>query len=271
MKYKTILSKKDLLITIGCLVFVLLNLAAIGKTGQQKAKEIICLSNMKQWHEIFTAYANDNDGFFPPDYYYENGYAYRCDWYEVLEPYYKDRKMLLCPSAIKVRYVDQSGNPMNGHEGGVDPYCSYLGGNYKISYCFNGWMSPTIEQTPIYSRPAELRWANINTLVQPDTIPMIADSIGHLRKFPQAYTTPPSYRYEPVISTDDRLNEFCIDRHGPAKDPYINSAFADGCARNVGLKELWTLNWHRNWQQQRQDYQPVISWPQWMQDFTDYE
>jgi len=111
----------------------------------------------------------------------------------------------------------------------------------------------------------------MNTFVQPDTIPLMADSIGYPRKFPHAYTEPPAYKNQPAISHTERLIEFCLDRHGPAKDPCINSAFADGSARNVGLKELWVLNWHRQWQQERQDYQPVMSWPQWMQDFTDYE
>jgi len=259
-----ILSKKDALITIGCLVFVLLNLAAIGNTGRNKAKEIICLSNMKQWHQIFTAYANDNSGFFPPDYYYGN--FSRCNWWQVLEPYYKDRNMLLCPSAIKVRNVNPSGVPYSNDEGGVQPYCSSLSVDYKISYCFNGWMSSESENlAPLYGR----RWTNINTLLQPHTIPLIGDSTEYPKKFPLAYTLPPAYRNQLATSTMDRLIEFCIDRHGPAKDPYINSAFADGSARNVGLKELWVLNWHRNWQQEHQEN--PVTWPQWMQDFTDYE
>ena len=264
MKYKTILSKKDALITIGCLVFVLLNLAAIGNTGRNKAKEIICLSNMKQWHQLFTAYANDNSGFFPPDYYKNLS---KCYWWEALEPYYKDKNMLLCPSAIKVRNVSDSGVPYSTDEGGLPPYCSFLMSNYKISYSFNGWMGPAegLNLAPLYGK----RWANINTLLQPHTIPLIGDSIGYPRKFPQADTSPPAYRNQISTSTIDRFIEFCIDRHGPAKDPYINSAFADGSARNVGLKELWVLNWHRTWQQEHQEN--PITWPQWMQDFTDYE
>ena len=42
--------------------------------------------------------------------------------------------------------------------------------------------------------------------------------------------------------TTGEMNQFCIDRHNGT----MNFAFADWSARQVGLKELWTLRWHRN-------------------------
>jgi len=62
----------------------------------------------------------------------------------------------------------------------------------------------------------------------------------------------------------------CINRH----IGYANVLFMDWSSRKVGLKELWTLKWHRQ-------YDTVGSWttaggvvptdwPQWMKGFKDY-
>jgi len=62
----------------------------------------------------------------------------------------------------------------------------------------------------------------------------------------------------------------CINRHEGA----VSCLLVDGSVRKVGLKELWTLKWHRSfntagpWTKaggvQRED------WPAWIRDFKDY-
>jgi prepilin-type processing-associated H-X9-DG protein len=56
---------------------------------------------------------------------------------------------------------------------------------------------------------------------------------------------------------------FCVDRHIGG----TNGLFFDLSARKVGLKELWELEWHRNWNPNN-DPPPV--WPAWMENFKDY-
>ena len=41
--------------------------------------------------------------------------------------------------------------------------------------------------------------------------------------------------------SSDCMSRFCLDRH----NENINMLFMDLTARKVGLKELWTLKWHR--------------------------
>ena len=38
------------------------------------------------------------------------------------------------------------------------------------------------------------------------------------------------------------MARYCINRH----NGYVNGLFCDWSVRKVGLKELWTLKWHRN-------------------------
>ena len=62
----------------------------------------------------------------------------------------------------------------------------------------------------------------------------------------------------------------CINHH----DGYVNGLFFDWSVRRVGLKELWTLKWH----QQFNTIGPWTKsggvrpedWPKWMRGFKDY-
>ncbi len=55
---------------------------------------------------------------------------------------------------------------------------------------------------------------------------------------------------------------FCIDRH----EGTINGVFLDLSARKIGLKELWTLKWYKEFD--TSGYKGVR--PQWMRKYKDY-
>jgi prepilin-type processing-associated H-X9-DG protein len=66
------------------------------------------------------------------------------------------------------------------------------------------------------------------------------------------------------------MPDICINRH----DRGINVLFMDGSVRKVGLKELWTLKWHREFDTvnpwtRAGGIQPT-DWPEWMRKFKDY-
>ena len=63
---------------------------------------------------------------------------------------------------------------------------------------------------------------------------------------------------------------FCMDRHSGN----INGVFVDLSARPIGLKQLWTLKWHRNYNTSGHfttagGMRPE-DWPEWMSGFKDY-
>jgi prepilin-type processing-associated H-X9-DG protein len=72
------------------------------------------------------------------------------------------------------------------------------------------------------------------------------------------------------IPDEDGMQRYCIDRHSGK----INAVFFDFSVRPVGLKELWKLKWHRNFNTEgpwtkaggvlQQD------WPYWMRDFKEF-
>jgi prepilin-type N-terminal cleavage/methylation domain-containing protein/prepilin-type processing-associated H-X9-DG protein len=62
----------------------------------------------------------------------------------------------------------------------------------------------------------------------------------------------------------------CINRH----DGYVNGLFFDWSVRKVGLKDLWTLKWHRQYNTagpwtKAGGVKPE-DWPKWMRRFKDY-
>ncbi|MGB2862020.1 MAG: hypothetical protein WBC05_01735 [Sedimentisphaerales bacterium] len=66
------------------------------------------------------------------------------------------------------------------------------------------------------------------------------------------------------------MSHFCINRH----EGYVNGVFMDWSVRKIGLKELWTLKWHRDFN--TAGYWTTAggvvqeNWPQWMRRFRDY-
>jgi len=68
----------------------------------------------------------------------------------------------------------------------------------------------------------------------------------------------------------DNITYFSIDRHNGG----INSLFLDFSVRKVGLKELWTLKWDKEFDTAgpwtRAGGVLPEDWPQWMRSFKDY-
>jgi len=121
MKSTTAFTRKDIVVVMGCVVFLLVNLGAIGSGGRRRAKRLVCLTNLRQLTLAWTQYANDNDGklvngdtgeydIIHPD---ETPWVLR-DWgtddMEVkrnailngaLFPYCKDIKLYKCPMGVR--------------------------------------------------------------------------------------------------------------------------------------------------------------------------
>ena len=113
----------------------------------------------------------------------------------------------------------------------------------------------------------------------PGLVPLLGDL--HLQgAAPEATDVPPEFHGDFVpcgIGTSqwnrnvDQMKSVCMDRHGSGK---TNMIFMDGSSRAVGLKELWTLKWHKGYHTagpwtKAGGMQPG-DWPQWMRRFKEY-
>jgi len=248
MKSKTALTKKDVVIVLACVFFLLVNLGAIGAGGRRRAKEALCLSNLKQWGTIVYLYTQDNSWILPPS---------SQSWLGVTEPYIQDDKVWMCPAATKTM-----------SEGAKQPFAAQdsMGQNTlkgaKTSYGFQDWARSHIDHYPEFDK---LLWKT-SEVKEASRVPVIADCVRPYIVNPEHSDEPPAYQEDVIVGegvAKGEMKRYSVNRHNGA----INGAFLDFSARKIGLKELWEVDWHRNW---NPDNDPPPAWPAWMQNFKDY-
>jgi hypothetical protein len=129
------------------------------------------------------------------------------------------------------------------------------------SYGINEW----IRKIPYHFPKAGVAlnfWENTD-VKRPRNIPIWLDSTYMYSRF---------YGYGPPRNEEYKWRgaSFVINRH----DGYINGLFMDLSGRKIGLKELWTLKWHRNFNTAnywtRAGGIKPEDWPEWMRKFKDY-
>ena len=136
---------------------------------------------------------------------------------------------------------------------------------FRCSYGFNGWLINYPFRLFSRSRPNPLG-QDVLSFRGKSNIPALLDSSDACRA-PGPYDYPP---LRPDWGGSGGMSEFCINRH----DRCINSLFLDWSARRIGLKELWTLKWHEEYNTAgpwtKAGGALPEDWPLWMRSFKDY-
>lgn len=244
-------------------------LPALGLAKKQ-TKAVMCQANLRHWGLIFTMYAEDNDGHFPEELTPTTGNP---GWGLSLRPYYTDYDIRLCPAATKFW--------SDGHRGTFSAWGVFRGdpsdegawwaeeGAYG-SYGMNGWVCYENPQIANWNPNIDIRnnWGTPN--VQGAAyIPLFLDC-GWVDGWPESFDDPPEYDGEIGEYDVQAMKQFCLNRH----DGHTNSLFMDSSVREVGIKEFWTLKWHRwfgtdgPWTKAG-GVTPDM-WPLWMGKFEEY-
>ena len=251
------LSKKDLIISFVCIAFLLAALGSVGSTGRRRAKEALCLSNLRRWGNVFLAFAEDNDGYFMAGRHPDSSKSN--NWWRALEPYYGDRNLLRCPEGNNEYLKAWTGGGNHGVWGPqwFPPGPPEGDGPWWGSYGINEWVCNPPADPGVY-RP-EKYWRTPN-VAGAETIPLLLDSWWD-QGWAEYHDTIPSFpgQWE-GIGMDD-MGHFCIIRHYGA----INGVFLDGSAHRIELKCLWSLNWHRGYPVDADEPE----WPQWIQELPE--
>ena len=273
MRHEVHFAKKDILVVFGCVLFLLLNIGAIGSGGRRRAKEMVCLSNLRQWGMIFEMYAKDYNGRFMAGY---SAQPKANRWVSALGDYYKwDDKFTCCPNATKP-WVDEYGinSGAEGTEVGVFMAWGYLMQSHwlqpmKGSYGINGWCvdpQPGREPHPERGTP-DYFWRG-PSVVGAENVPLFLESQRY-NGAPLETGRPPFYSGE-SWNNETHIGRYCMNRHNGS----AGCLFLDLSARKVGIKELWTLKWHRNYHTEGPwtiaGGASKHDWPQWMTNFKGY-
>lgn len=252
----------ELLVVIAIIALLMAVLMPTLSRAKKQGQAVACMSNLKQWGHIWWMYTEDNDGKFNTGISTTGGAAAN-DWPVVLWRYYMERGSLtVCPAAKKP------------HSDGV----RFAFGAW--SWDKGAWTGLKQKQAPDYGSYGQNEWVCYREASRlsagrywrtrqeknADAIPLFFDC-AWLDLYPH-HTDSPS-QLEEIPSSEMSL--VCIDRH----NGYINSIFMDfGTVRKVGLKELWTFRWHREFDIRgpwtRAGGVRAEDWPEWMRGFRDY-
>lgn len=280
MATKKGMTKTEVLVVIAGMVLLMGMALPVISSNRQAERQAVCQSNLRQWGIIFTLYTNENNNKFmsgniDPTYYnlYTRG-AWIVNLNTIKDFNNKRQKIRLCPEATK---TESEGAAIK------TPACAW---DYRISkisnqpgeigsYGLNLWLYNVPKPASLGSWwHGDLRkgtgqeddhWKT-RDIANANQVPMFLDSwwpggrpetlqdfsgMGNDSPTNGIYLTngPPASQTS-IISDqyhdNDEMAHFVVDRHGGT----VNCVFVDNSARQVGLKELWALKWHRSYNTQ---------------------
>ncbi|MHC4643475.1 MAG: type II secretion system protein [Planctomycetota bacterium] len=252
----------ELLVVIAIIALLMAILLPALERARNQARATICKANLRQWGQIWLMYCEDNDGSFctvTQDLQWDRG-----EWILPLRNQWETRSDILkCPMAKDPHPYRATGEK---HGGPFNTYRMGTGGlgdlQEECSYGANCWIYQTTK--PIQSRRPEWHWGTTIDVRGPANVPVFLDSMwrggGPGFHYGNLSIEPPDENGE-WSGARAEMHHFCIDRH----NGYINCLFLDWSVRKVGLKELWELKWHREFDTSGW----TGGWPEWMRQLKE--
>lgn len=287
----------ELLTVISIISLLMAILLPIVGRVRRNAQASVCQSNLRQWGMVYKMYTDEFDGRLPQDY---GEFA----WYYPIRSYYSNEfKTLICPTAKKVAdpYGTDSAPPFGGTFlawGHFEPAETRPAWDTCGSYGLNEWayklgkrkdeentdedggrrvvskrrvrvpiMFPLMTEDPNENKP-QFYWTTAYAH-NSNNIPLVFDSCWLYARFIENAPPPPEDA-DSGIRFFSHANPLCIDRHSGG----INMVFMDFSVRKTGLKELWTLKWHGQYNTAgpwtRAGGVRPENWPKWLRNCKDY-
>jgi prepilin-type N-terminal cleavage/methylation domain-containing protein/prepilin-type processing-associated H-X9-DG protein len=279
----------ELLVVISIIAILLAVLIPSMNRAKKQARAVIDISNLKQWGLLYSISCEDNGGYFFSGQVNgsylggADGADYGRYWRAAMKPYAKDGKMWLCPETVKPQFVGDM--PAKGAL--ADVAWKYKGDNGDDigSYGINGWVlnpTPTADKSGgtdetggVFGRKSVNDFWRTCRNKGASNIPVFGD-MWFTDAWPRDTDPPalkancPGDRETYQQNPPNEMQRVCVDRHSG----YVNIVFMDWSARKVGLKELWTLKWHKSYNVGGRytiaGHFKSENWPQWMQKYKDY-
>ena len=270
----------ELLVVISIIALLIAILLPALQRAKKQARAVVCQTNLKQWGSVFVLYTEDNEGRLPNGLgsalWLVRGSALR-DGDPNKPSVYQSvntKGIVCCPMATKPCDDEDSPGPFSYGLSSGNSKTYQLEGKFgstfeaweitsplprfRGSYGFNDWLfNGRFDQTIILDYRMRGPGLDIFPLRSRAKVPVFLDSAEPGVNFWE--DTSPSLGHGVKIN-----------RHSGN----INGLFLDWTVRSIGLKELWTLKWHQQYDTSGRwtkagGVQPS-DWPPWMRGFKDY-
>ena len=257
----------ELLVVIAIIALLLaILMPALGKV-KEKAKNVVCQSNLSQWSLIWTMFFMENDDKTMSNEMNQTGTMGVEAWPEVLHSYYLGKKIRFCPEVVREEGLTYGGTKKAWNYGWQNDV------EWSGAYGANDWLCG--DDSSWGRDTGTLGWSKPD-MRNAKNVPMFLDC-NHIGSIPDVSTEAPPPTEDATRGngefgfTGSLIGRYVMNRHGNGR---INCLFVDGSARNVGLKELWTFKWNRDWDTAgiwtKAGGATASDWPAWMRDFKEY-
>ena len=207
----------ELLVVIAIIAILAAILFPVFAQARAKARQIACLSNVRQLGMAFQQYFQDYDEQFPL---LGKGGTPDTSWFFTMQPYIKSTKMLRCPEDGAANWVAEKdwANPA-------------VTGVRRASYTLNGYLAPG-NSNPGHGG----NFPYLAGIQKPASVIFLAESPS---TFNGNYFH--AHSWNPPTSTShwkvdiDRPDDLAYDRHSDG----FNAAFLDGHAKWMKWQQAW--------------------------------
>ena len=274
----------ELLVVISVIVLLMAILLPTLQKVRKQARAAVCQVNLKQWGTVLALYVEENQGRLPNR---VTGWIWllrgsalseddpcKPDIYNNVQT----EGIACCPMAVKpsgfkggarITELDPSAPPWHVQVGWGSTFRAWEirkpGPLFLCSYGFNAHLPSGTRRLLGRGFHHDPRGPDVFSLRGKGSIPALLDSKGPFGSPRTNDRPPPSDR-----AGGTNMWCFSITRH----DRCINSLFLDWSVRRIGIKQLWTLKWHHDFDTagswtKAGGVRPE-DWPQWMKKFKDY-
>ena len=245
----------ELLVVIAIIAILAGMLLPVLSKAKDRARDITCISNLRQWAITWRLYADENNDSFMDSYASQAPTSFpRGAWVLALtNGYAKKPALLLCPKA-----TDRRGpGDREVHTTLDDPNAVDYGGpttayDFPIndptdpshlliaSYGLNCWIyNPNTNN--IQGRLAIYNWRKYGAVSEPSNTPLFLDAMWR-GGGPFYNDIPPAFNGE-WLGANAEMHHFALKRHGKG----VNILYFDSSVRNTRAKDLWSLPWSKGY------------------------